>query len=350
MASQLLNTDVSGILKLNKIKLPNGQLNADGGWAAWSSGGDGSTITHGYISNPADGSLEAQDGIVQWGGVFMDNVSDDLSTYYTPPTLEQYSPSLTLSTSETVGSTFVGTYTIDSSGNAYLFGGRTTDSVGIPVNVRTQYVSITIPVGHEVSVDFSIKAPDYIKYSGNAIYSCSMSSYVTSIKALLSTTSALVLPTASNVLTQGTLRVPIMTNSSPNNGEVGVSLSYKNTTSESKTIYAKIVGVGGTPIQNIRMTSGGAICTSGSLTVSFMATVTVRLIKSEVNIPNTPEAFPAGRPLNLIGQNGNVFIDDVGNMTLDLPSVYYVKRGNYHLKIDSTGVKTSNNGTNWASK
>jgi hypothetical protein len=69
-----------------------------------------------------------------------------------------------------------------------------------------------------------------------------------------------------------------------------------------------------------------------------------------VNIPGTPEAFPAGKPLNLIGYNGNVFIDDSGNMTLDLPNVYYVKRGNYHLKIDSTGVKTSSDGKAWLAK
>lgn len=350
MASQLLNTDISGLLKLNKIKLPNGTLDADGSWTDWSSGGDGSTITHGYISNPADGSLEARDGIVQWGGVFMDNISDDLATYYTPPTQGQYSPSSTVSTSETNGSKFSGTFTIDSNGDAFLFGGRTTNSAGIPVNGSTQYVSITIPAGHEASVDFTIKAADYIKRGGVDVHSCSMSSYVASISAMLSTTATLVLPTSTNVLKKGTLRVPIKTSNSMTDGEVGVTLSYKNTTSESKTIFARIVGVGGTPIQNIRMTSGGAICTSGSIVVSFLTSIVVNIIKSEVNIPGAPEAFPAGKPLTLIGQNGNVFIDDAGNMTLDLPSVYYVRRGRYYLKIDSSGIKTSSNGTTWTSK
>jgi hypothetical protein len=352
MASQLLNTTVSGTLKLNKIKLPNGLI-SEGKVSSWSSGSDGSTITQGYIRNTLDGSITPMNGYLNWGDVFVESVSDDLATYYTPPGVGTFIQAETVSTSTANGSVFSGTYTIESSGNAFLFGGTSSSLVGMPMNGTTQYVSITIPAGHEVSVDFAIRAQTYIKRSSTSIYSCYMPTLYSSIYGYLSTSSALVDPVtqSANIKDYVNLRVPLMTSSTPSNGEVETTLSYKNTTSTSQTIYARIIGRGGVPLTSIKLNStDSGYCTNGSLVVSFTTTLTTRLIKSAVNIPGTPEAFPAGKPLNLIGYNGNVFIDDSGNMTLDLPNVYYVKRGNYHLKIDSTGVKTSSDGKAWLAK
>lgn len=350
MASQLLNTDVSGTLKLNKLKLPDG-LFLEGAHVDWSSGSNGSTITQGYIRSVIDGSITPMDDYLNWGAVFTDKVSDDLATYYIPSTPGESTPSSTVSTSTANGSMFSGTITVNSSGNAYLFGSTNSSLAGLPMNGTTQYVSITIPAGHEVSVDFAVMAASYISRSGTAIYSCYMPTTYSSIYAYLSTTSSLVDPTSTSVLQYVSLRVPLMTSSNPSTGESETTLSYKNTTSASKTIYARIVGKGGIPLTSIKLNSTDyGYCTSGSLNISFRTTLTTRLIKSEVNIPGTPEAFPAGKPLNIIGTNGNVFIDSLGNMTLDLPNIYYVKRGNYHLKIDSTGVKTSTDGRAWLSK
>lgn len=353
MASQLLNTVASGTLKLNKIKLPTGVRTGIGTVTEWSTGSDGSTITQGYIRNALDGSITPMSGYLNWGDVFVESVSDDWTTYYTPPGIGQFTNAELVSTSTANGSVFRGTYTIESSGNAYLFGSTSSTLVGMPMNGTTQYVSITVPAGHEVSVDFAIRAQNYITRNSTSIYSCYMPTQYSSIYGYLSTSSALVDPVtqSANVKEYVNLRVPIMTSSTPSNGEVETTLSYKNTTSASQTIYARIIGRGGVPFTSIKLNSTDPYyCTSGSLVVSFITTLTIRLIKSAVNIPGTPEAFPAGKPLNIIGTNGNVFIDDSGNMTLDLPNVYYVKRGNYHLKIDSTGVKTSSDGKSWLAK
>lgn len=352
MASQLLNTDVSGTLKLNKIKLPNGLISGGQGYS-WSSGSDGSTITQGYIRNAITGSITHRYDYLKWGDVFVDSVSDDWTTYYTPPGLGQSTDAELVRTSYANGSVFSGTYSIESSGNAYLFGKTPSSLVGMPMNGTTQYVPITVPAGHEVSVDFLIWAQTYIKRNSTAIYSCYMPTRYSSIYGYLSTSSSLVDPVtqSANIKDYANLQVPLMTSSTPSNGEVETTLSYKNTTSSSQTIYARIIGRGGVPLTSIKLNSTDYnYCTNGSLVVSFITTLTIRLIKSAVSIPGTPEAFPAGKPLNLIGYNGNVFIDDSGNMTLDLPNVYYVKRGNYHLKIDSTGVKTSSDGKAWLDK
>lgn len=352
MASQLLNTDISGTLKLNKLKLPTGVFrHGDGAVVEWSSGSDGSTITQGYIRSTIDGSIVINNNYLRWSAVFVDNVSDDLATYYIPKRLGQYTPESTVSTSTTTGIDFSGTYTIESSGNCWIFGSSSATVVGMPMTGATQYVSITVPVGHEVLVDFTIAASDIIRRNGTAIYSCYMPTSYSSIYAYLSTTSSLVSPTSSYVVSMNSLKIPMRTISSTSSGEVTTQLNYKNTTSASKTIYARIVGVGGVPISSIKLNSTDPnYTTNGSLTLKFKTGLSVELKKSAISTPDTPESFPAGKPLNIIGTNGNVFIDTLGNMTLDLPSVYYVKRGNYHLKIDSTGVGTSSDGMAWLSK
>lgn len=117
-----------------------------------------------------------------------------------------------------------------------------------------------------------------------------------------------------------------------------MTYSYTNSSRRIETVYLHIIlTVNGSPIYNIRKVSGGEIQYSGTLTYVLKANLAY-VIEDESDV------FPLGSPYYNYATDGYVIIRDEDSITAMLPETFFVKRGNFCYKIDSSGIKKSTNG------
>lgn len=113
--------------------------------------------------------------------------------------------------------------------------------------------------------------------------------------------------------------------------------SYTNSYGFSKTVYLHIIlTVSNSPIYNIRKVAGGEIQYSGMLTYVLRANLSYSITNE----------FPLGSPYCNYATDGYVIIRNEDSITALLPETFYVKRGDFCYKIDSSGIKKSTNGGN----
>lgn len=346
--SELKDTTVTGIMKLNKIITPMGPNMKYNGVVISSDLGLGNADNTLTYTNPMS------DTPLMWSGTFADSITDNVTAYYKPGTQGTSTPQSTTTGTTTTGNQKSFDTTV-SSGSAFFWGSVQSSTLyPIPLNGSTEYRQVVVPVGKSVKLDFTLTAPDYLLYTpATPIQSCMVTSRSSSVYLTVSSASAVINPKVanSNLLYSEAFMVPYKTtDGSANGNDSTISYTCNNISGSSNvTIYVRVTGIGGGPaLTNIR-TANYAV-TSGTLRIYLKASCAMTTITPASSTPSTPEEFPAGKPLHKMGTTGYVMIDSNGNMTLDLPSTYYVKRGSKHMRITSSGLQTSSDGKTWTSK
>lgn len=287
------------------------------------------TYTNPYLYITSNSTLKIKDTFECGGSV------SSLSTYLTYAVAEKFYQQLATCT----GNVTSMSGTIDSNGNAYLFGTTSNSSSNIYrslyINGSSTYKSYTVPAGKKLSVIVKLESDSYMKVGTSSnVYSCGMGNTGTTFKAVLSETTYS--PIFLNSLS---LTVPTYTTNG-NNYTSNVTLTYTNpSTTTSKTIYVRVVALQtGIPIQNVKTSASGKILNSGTLYMYPKASIT----SAQLITPEIPASQPSG-DVALYGSDGYVLVNG-NNVTYRKGNIFLVKNNNFIFKVEESTVKCSSNG------
>lgn len=262
------------------------------------------------------------------GATYGGTVTNDISTYYTYPIKE------TLSSVGTSSSSSNYIYrNADITNNCLLFFGSDLDSEELrPVYIHgsLQYYQVTIPAGKilEATITFNSTGLKLGTNGGGVlVYGVTVENaqrvFYCEVSSTAQSTSYVEGP---NALEYSYLSLPRLNTSTSST----TILRYHNESSTSKSVYIRAgVRQSGTTLRHIYNTSGSAEATSGSYTIGFKASVS----NIKFNTPRQACSYPNGKTAHY-GNNGYVLVDpDAGNVDISLPSIFFIKRGNYCLRL-----------------
>jgi hypothetical protein len=332
--STLLDTK---ILEKNSIGFHNLSVPTTSGGTTYSKGNSGQILKSNgdtiYWSNPVDKALPTR----------------QLEGYYNPD--DEFYAWNVVSTAANTYTTNLTLYTI---GYGYLFlDGSPGSNVGKyhsslpldPANNSVPY-EFTVGAGQTLTMNITLTNPSGLMHNGSKIYSCSRNGGF-SASVILSDFSDpedalagdnLLSREISGMLQPTSLILPFVTSETGNAIDLGNQYSYTNNTRRSQTVYLHIIlKVQNSYIYNIRKTSGGTVQTSGTLTY---------VLKPDLSysISGEDNTFPLGYPYCNYATDGYVIIRSEDSITAMLPETFFVKRGDFCYKIDSSGIKKSTNG------
>lgn len=288
------------------------------------------TYTNPYLYITSNSTLKIKDTFECGGSV------SSLSTYLTYAVAEKFYQQLATCT----GNVTSMSGTIDSNGNAYLFGTTSNSSSSniyrsLYINGSSTYQSYTVPAGKKLSVIVKLESDSYMKVGTSSnVYSCGMGNTGTTFKAVLSETNYSPIFLNSHFLT-----VPTYTTNG-NNYTSNVTLTYTNpSTTTSKTIYVRVVALQtGIPIQNVKTSASGKTLKSGTLYMYPKASIT----SAQLITPEIPASQPSG-DVALYGSDGYVLVNG-NNVTYRKGNIFLVKNNNFIFKVEGSTVKCSSNG------
>lgn len=297
--------------------------------------------------------LKSNGNTVYWGNpVDKELPSTQLNGYYTPgDDLDSQ-----VEVVETGAKSYSASLTAHTVGYGYLFlKGSPGQNVGTyhsslrldSTNNSDPYMFVLSP-GDTLNITVGLDNPSGLIHNGAKIYSYS-TNMTPKASVILSTQSdpetamdsTNLLIEDGNGSTVTELTLPITTTNTTSSSR-HYSYSYTNNLNRIRTVYLHIIlKVQNSSLYDIRKISGGDIQTSGMLTYILKPYLSY-------SIENELDTFPLGSPYCNYGTDGYVIIRNEESITAMLPDTFYVKRGNFCYKIDSTGIKKSTDGgTSW---
>lgn len=322
------------ILENNSIEFHNLSVPTTSGGTTYGKGNSGQILKSNgntvYWGNPVDKELPAK----------------QLSGYYTPGD----EIDSTMEVVETGAKSYSASLTAHTVGYGYLFlNGSPGQNVGTyhsslrldTTNNSDPYMFVLRP-GDTLNITVGLDNPSGLIHNGAKIYSYS-TNLTPKASVVLSTqsdpatamNSTNLLSEDGNGLTELTL--PITTTSSTSSSR-HYSYSYTNNLNRVRNVYLHIIlKVQNSSLYDIRKVSGGMVQTSGVLTYVLKPYLSY-------SIMNIFDTFPLGSPYCNYGTDGYVIIRNEDSITAMLPDTFYVKRGDFCYKIDSTGIKKSTDG------
>lgn len=334
--STLLDTK---ILETNSIGFHNLSVPTTSGGTTYSKGNSGQILKSNgstvYWGNPVDKALPTR----------------QLEGYYNPDL--GLGPSMT--TVSTGAKTYSANLTTYDAGYGYFFlNGFPGQNTGTyhsslpldPANGSDAYEFVVGP-RETLTVEISLENVSGLMHNGSTIYSYSTTSHPTASIILSDYSEGDMAIDDINHFTRidtggltelTEILLPFKTSQSSSSAVRGSTYSYTNSTRFPKTVYLHIIlKVSNSPIFNIRKVSGGAIQYSGTLTYVLKPNLSY-------SIEGEPNVFPLGSPYCNYATDGYVIIRSEDSITAMLPETFYVKRGDFCYKIDSSGIKKSING------
>lgn len=327
--STLLDTNINKSIGFHNLSVPttSGGTTYGKGTAGQILKSNGDTV---YWGNPVDKALPTR----QLGGYYNPVFGDGPIT--TPVLAED--------------KTYTANLTTYDAGYGYFFlngfpgqnNGAYHSSLRLDTENNSDPYRFELSPGDTLTVVIGLENTSGLLHNGSKIYSYNVNIHPTASFILSDYSDPAIALDSTNLLTiqeefpqLPETRLPFVTSQDTNPSINTNRYSYTNDSSFIKIVYLHVIlTVQNSAIYNIRKVSGGAIQYSGMLTY---------VLRANLNYSITNK-FPLGSPYCNYATDGYVIIRNEDSITALLPETFYVKRGDFCYKIDSSGIKKSVNG------